>query len=316
MKNLFSLVVLCVIFPISAQPWGFYAHKTINYNAVFTLPYELFQFYKPNINYIREHAVTADQRRYVNASEAPKHYIDIDAYEIALPLDTIRLSWQQAIDIFGEDSLKEHGIAPWNIMWLKYQLTEAFYHKDYTNILRLSADLGHYIGDIHVPLHTTHNYNGQHSNQEGIHGLWESRLPELFLPDYGLFLIRATYLEDVQETVWQRISESYGAKDSVLHMELSSTEKVGQANKYAMEPRGRQLVKTYNSRFCKHYHKQLNNMVERRMRAAIELTGSVWYTAWVDAGQPALNPDSTYTAKPVLFQKDSVQILGRPEPSH
>jgi hypothetical protein len=29
-------------------------------------------------------------------------------------------------------------------------------------------------------------------------------------------------------------------------------------------------------------------MVERRMRASIKMTGDLWYTAWVDAGQPDL----------------------------
>ena len=32
----------------------------------------------------------------------------------------------------------------------------------------------------------------------------------------------------------------------------------------------------------------LSGMVERRMRASIARVGSVWYTAWVDAGQPDL----------------------------
>ena len=30
-------------------------------------------------------------------------------------------------------------------------------------------------------------------------------------------------------------------------------------------------------------------MVERRLRAAIIAVGSIWYSAWVDAGQPDLS---------------------------
>ena len=30
-------------------------------------------------------------------------------------------------------------------------------------------------------------------------------------------------------------------------------------------------------------------MVERRMRASIIAVGSIWYTAWVDAGKPNLD---------------------------
>jgi hypothetical protein len=29
-------------------------------------------------------------------------------------------------------------------------------------------------------------------------------------------------------------------------------------------------------------------MVERQMRASVKMIGDVWYTAWVDAGQPDL----------------------------
>jgi hypothetical protein len=37
------------------------------------------------------------------------------------------------------------------------------------------------------------------------------------------------------------------------------------------------------------YHLRLNQMVERRLKASILGVGSMWYTAWVNAGQPDLN---------------------------
>ncbi|MGB1318222.1 MAG: hypothetical protein ACPG5W_08450, partial [Flavobacteriales bacterium] len=40
--------------------------------------------------------------------------------------------------------------------------------------------------------------------------------------------------------------------------------------------------------YSEEYHKRLNGMVERRMRAAIHTIGSYWYTCWVNAGQPNL----------------------------
>src|SRR5690606_11742694 len=47
---------------------------------VFTLPPEMIKFYKKNIEYITEHAVDPDKRRYAVEGEAPRHYIDIDHY--------------------------------------------------------------------------------------------------------------------------------------------------------------------------------------------------------------------------------------------
>jgi hypothetical protein len=68
--------------------------------------------------------------------------------------------------------LIDHGIVPWHILKVKYWLTQAMKDHDYKQILKLSADIGHYIADAHVPLHTTENYSGQLTNQHGIHGLW------------------------------------------------------------------------------------------------------------------------------------------------
>lgn len=36
-------------------------------------------FYKAN-DYITEHAVSADKRRYVDSTEAPRHFFDADHY--------------------------------------------------------------------------------------------------------------------------------------------------------------------------------------------------------------------------------------------
>jgi hypothetical protein len=59
------------------------------------------------------------------------------------------------------------------------RLTNAFREKDQARILKLSAEIGHYVADAHVPLHASTNHNGQLTGQEGIHAFWESRIPEL-----------------------------------------------------------------------------------------------------------------------------------------
>ena len=58
--------------------------------------------------------------------------------------------------------------------------------------------------------------------------------------------------------------------------------------KYAYEPRGKNIVKTYSLPYSTAYHKALGGMVERRIRKSVVVLGSIWYTAWVDAGQPNL----------------------------
>jgi len=315
MKWLF-LFIGCFAFQPTCVSWGFTAHKTINYSSVFILPKEMFGFYKKHIAFLEANAVKPDMRRYIDPEEGARHYLDVDFFEDALPLDSIPHRWDSAMAMYGNDTLQEHGIVPWHIMKMKYWLTLAFAEHDYAGILRLSADLGHYIGDLHVPLHTTENYNGQLSNQEGIHGLWESRLVELNLNHIDLFIGSATYIPNLNDSLWKALEESYRLTDSVFQIEKKITEDHKDAWKYTFENRKSQLVKTYSKPFCRLYYNQLNKMVQRRLRASIEMTASVWMTAWVDAGQPDLDEDVEWLPIVDTSQQfvDSMSILGRPEP--
>src|SRR5690606_32801322 len=94
-----------------------------------------------------------------------------------------------------------------------------FKTKDARAILKLAADLGHYIADANVPLHTTENYNGQLTGQHGIHGLWESRLPELFTDEYDFFVGKASYVDNIQLQAWEAVIQAHEALDSVLLFE-------------------------------------------------------------------------------------------------
>ena len=304
--TIFIFLLFCGI-PLTVQSWGFFGHRTINHSAVFTLPPELFSFYKTHIEQITDEAVNPDKRRYIIETEAPRHYLDADFYEKVIPLDTIPKSYDSAVAQFGKETVLAHGIVPWHLIRVQWWLTKAFMEKDIASILRLSADLGHYVGDLHVPLHSTANYNGQLTNQRGIHGLWESRLPELHAHRYDFLVGKATYISDIPNMVWERFEESYSLKDSVLSLERILTTQVEEGKKFSFEVRGSQVVSTYSEHFSALYHNRLNNMVERRLQKSIHLLGSLWFTAWVDAGQPDLSMlvNFDYTKDTTL---DSVEI--------
>ncbi|MBL1279095.1 MAG: S1/P1 Nuclease [Fluviicola sp.] len=275
----------------SQKKWGFFGHKRINRVATFTLPPEMFGFYKEHIEYLTEHAVDPDKRRYAVDGEAQRHYVDIDHYSEhgENPFEIVPRRWKDAVEKFSEDTLQAYGIVPWHIMVMKYRLQRAFESKNVDLILKYSADIGHYIGDANVPLHTTENYNGQLTDQKGIHGLWESRLVEINYKNYDYFVGKADYLENLEERIWQGVMAAHFALDSVFQMELDVTKDLGTDKKYSFEQRGSITTRVYSYEFSQEYHRRMNGMVERRLRSAISTVGSVWYTAWVDAGQPDLS---------------------------
>lgn len=393
------IVVLGIFFtafrPTPPPTWGFFGHRKINRHAVFTLPPELILFYKKHIDYVTEHAVDADKRRYASSHEAPRHFMDLDRYGespfadlprnwtdalmqftaiyfidekqdtqllltapvkeadslIALnpgltaepfskvskkdfrrffiqnilpdyyeerweiPVDSLaRLLNVQRLNcttVFAEDRFSEHGILPYHLEQMIFRLTEAFREKDVRKILRHSADIGHYIADAHVPLHTTQNYNGQLTGQDGIHAFWESRLPELFAEEeYDFWAGKAILIERPNDFFWNIVLESHSLVDSVLAIERSLRTEFPADRQLCHEMRGNVLIKTQCEEFAEAYNKRLGGMVEKQMQASIWAVGSAWYTAWVLAGQPDLREMVDLTAGKI---PDSADVEGPEE---
>jgi len=374
-----------------APEWGFFGHKRINRMAVMTLPPQMMVFFKPNIDYLTDHAADPDMRRYAVNWEAPRHYIDLDEYQVAgkdydllwidallnnceikgvsVAGDTLLLynkarrdtasaaaqdAWKsyffkevmwrfssddktlnadslsafvrrQGMDVpafttvFFTETLSAHGILPWNLQQMQKRLTNAFREKDSKLILKICADIGHYIGDAHVPLHTTSNYNGQKTNQYGIHGFWESRIPELFADaSYDYFVGKPEYIERPSTYFWNVIFESHKLVDSVLSIEWALRSAISADQQICPDVRQGKQVLTQCREFAAAYQANMRGMVERRMVAAIHAVASSWYSAWLDAGSPDLTEmdvkPALATDEEELKQKfENGKILGRPE---
>jgi len=288
---------LCLVL-LGCSGWGFYSHRLINRLAVFTLPSELMGFYKANLEYIEESAVNPDRRRYAVKGEAECHFIDLDHYpERPGSMPVSQMDWEEAVCVFGQDSLEAHGILPWNLMRVYWRLRDAFAERNPERILKISADLGHYVGDANVPLHTTSNYDGQQTGQHGLHAFWESRLPELYSGRYDLLSGQATYVPDVGARIWEDILRGHRMVDSVVTMERQLFQRRG-AVKFSYETRGRVTARVVSAEYAAAYHELLKGMVERQLRNSARTTGDLWFTAWLEAGQPDLSGLEHYRPGP------------------
>ncbi|MFC0516320.1 zinc dependent phospholipase C family protein [Mucilaginibacter angelicae] len=311
-RIILSITGACLIMLCSS--WGFFAHYRINRLAVFTLPKAMAGFYRANIDYITEHAVSADKRRYVDSSEAPRHFFDADRYG-KKSFEAMPKKWNAAIAKYSKDTIIKYGTVPWAIQYQYYRLVRAFKAHDTTTILNASAYLGHYIADAHVPLHLTQNYNGQLTGQTGIHALWESRLPELFADHYNCYAGKARYVENPLNEAFRICRATYKSVDTVLHFERILNKTYPQDKKYELVQHGKKQVNDYSAAYSQAYHKMLKGMVARQMRASILSVGSFWYSAWVDAGQPDLNKliaqPLTVDQKTELQQEEAMYRSGK-----
>lgn len=223
---------------------------------------------------------------------------------------------------FFRENLSAHGILPWHLQKMQRDLTNAFRRHDTKRILRLCADMGHYIGDAHVPLHTTSNYNGQKTGQTGIHGFWESRIPELFADEqYDYFVGKPEYIARTTDYFWDMVLNSNSMVDSVLGIERQMRATFPQDRQMCPDMRGKAVVITQCRDFAGAYQSALDGMVERQLRGAIHAVACAWYTAWVDAGQPDLsNLEQPVATEEERKEEDELKkkysegrILGRAE---
>ena len=287
MKRTLLIIASCLFAP-NCFCWGFFAHQKINYYAVFLLPPEMMVLFKPHIDFLSEHATDPDKRRYAVKNEGPRHFIDIDHYG-PYPYQELPRKWTDALTKYGKDSLEAYGIVPWQCQFMLTRLTTAFKEKVFSKILKTSADIGHYIADAHVPLHTNSNHDGQFTKQKGIHAFWESRVPELLADkEFDFFIGQAAYIPDVSAFTWRIVLESAKAADSVLGFEKELSSRFPAGRKYSYEERKGKVIRQYSAAYTIAYNKMLGGMIERRMRQSVFATASLWYTAWINAGQPDL----------------------------
>jgi hypothetical protein len=291
----FVLISSLLLSSVSALfAWGVWGHQHINHAAVFALPDSMRVFFFDHIDYMTEEAAVPDIRKYAigDKTESYKHYIDIEAYGDH-PFEALPETWDAAKEKYTEDTLNKYGILPWWVEHMETELTNAFKEKRVDAILFLAADLGHYVADATMPLHTSINYDGQFTGQRGIHAFWESQLPELFGNSYNFHVAPAHYLPDVNAEIWNIIKESHGQIDSLLTIEKRLHASFPPDKIYKTNSNGKIIKNSYGEAihsyaYAKAYHDALHGQVENQLRYAIQEVADFWYTAWVNAGRPDL----------------------------
>ena len=282
------LAVLLVVMVIALSSWGFLIHHTTTQLAIYELPKAMQPFFYKSMKVLVKDCTRPDERRNSDPTEATKHFIDMEAYgdSAAYKMPT---NWDAAIAKYGKDSLLKYGYVPYHIIVMKDKLTAAFKANDTAKILFFAADMAHYIEDAHVPLHTSLNYDGQLTNQKGLHALWESVTPEVEMGSYNLYSKhKATYLSNIEEAIWTDVRATNDLLADVFAKEKELTAQLPDSLKYKTVFRYGKKIKYYTQAFAKAYGESLKPSINQQLIQSANLVADFWYTAWVDAGKPDL----------------------------
>lgn len=286
-RVLFTATAIFTIVLFSS--WGFLVHKTTEQLAVYQLPEQMRSFFYKNMDYIVYNAPRPDVRRNTDSTEAPKHFIDLEMYGDSAAWKMPCL-WDDAVKKYSADTLYAYGYVPYVINNVQNKLTQAFKSGNKDSILFYAADLGHYLGDANVPLHTSVNYDGQLTNQKGLHSLWETMVPQIEITNYNLFTDhKATYIANPEKEIWNTIRKSNSLVADLLAKEIEVSKQFTDSTKFRVQIRRGQEVKSFSTAFAKAYAASLKNTVNQQLIASANLIADFWYTAWVNAGKPDLS---------------------------
>ncbi|WP_051718964.1 zinc dependent phospholipase C family protein [Hymenobacter sp. IS2118] len=307
-KTLLPLLLAALVLASgTAGAWGFFGHRTITQVAVYELPASMQAFYYRHMTELVRQSTAPDERRNDDPTEAPKHFIDVDHFSEDNPFGKMPRQYEKAVAKFTADTLQKYGTVPWVIIETKNKLTEAFRQRDTVGIVTYSAELSHYMGDAYVPLHTTINYDGQLTDQKGLHSLWESQLPERFINDYKLFGDEAKYIKDPLAAVWTVVQESFGFVGETFDR-ASKIEKTMKPDvRFTFSHRYGKTTRRYSDAFADEYEKAVGGMVSYRMKMAPTMISSLWLTAWQDAGKPNLN-ELMHLGRPTKVEKEKLTV--------
>lgn len=262
---------LCLVACPPAYAWGPAAHRIINTWAVETLPPEVRGFFEANRQFLVDHSNDPDAWIQKDRYERKRHFIYLDKYGL-FPYLNLPHSFQRAVTQHGSGRINRDGLLPWHIGEYSLRLTNALKAHNLEEAKLAATALGHYVADAHNPLHTTQNFDGHLSGQTGL----ASRFGVRLVDRYTNFLIfhsdEAAKIDDPTEYAFEIVLEAHTWVNHIILADRRSLEG---------------LV-DFNDDYLDRFYTQVGSIAMRGMNAAARDTGSYWYTAWLNAGRPAV----------------------------
>lgn len=263
--------------------WGYDVHKRINYKAAQILEGPLGAFTQHHADALAMYAPVADYIKNTYTDEFHRHFIDADLYA-EYPFTELFTDYETLVDLYGEEKIKKWGSAPWAIEKSANILIKMFKQQRWDEAVFYMGYLGHYVADLHMPLHTCANYNGQLTGNDGIHFRWESRMVDELIPEFDAkgdvitidnFVESALNITQESFSVYPRLIKA----DSIARKHLTKDQQAG-LNTY------KKLH--YEDRYLKILYAETEDVIHDRLGKAVTLTASFWLSCWKAAGSPPL----------------------------
>jgi hypothetical protein len=300
---LFTLIILVFKFE-DAGSWGFEAHKKItelaidiilnlnDFKGVDNKKLENFKkFLSENKAIIIERCIEPDMIRNEDKDEQYNHFIDIDRYG-EYPFNELPRDKAKAIEKYGFSVVQKNGLLPWRIVEFIDSLAYSISTNDKVKILKYLSWLAHYVEDAHQPLHVTENYDGQLTNQPGIHSRFETELVKYLISKNELSfnaedllgnLKKNALVKDKVNFAFNIVLESYRFIDEILKADIFAKSQIPPEKLYKVEKRNGRTRYIYSEEYYSIMSDKLKSLVYERMSTSAVRLALTWLTALQDA---------------------------------
>jgi hypothetical protein len=283
-------VVFALLIPQPAAAWGFEAHRFISERAIDLLPPELAPFFRRYRDQFVEHTIDPDLWRNAGfEAEPPRHFMDLDAYGKPSATNPPR-DYEAAVAKFGREMVDKNGLVPWRTQEIYDRLLKAFQRQADPNasfaandIWFFSAVISHYIGDAHVPLHSVLNYDGQLTNQHGIHSRFESELFTRYRPELVIRPAAPKPITQARDFVFDALLASFAEVEPLLTADRRAV-----AGKTV-----------YDDDYFAKLFRDTQPILEKRLNESITAVAGAIIGAWERAGRPAVPAERKSTPRKV-----------------
>jgi len=281
-------ILLLLIVPLTLFAWGEKGHRIVNSLAIDASASKLPEFMNAARDDLIYNANEPDHWREesgtpMNIAQAPDHFFDSELWGPISTIESDRYKFMEKVAA-KKIELARIGYLPYAIVEYYGRLVNALrrWRKAKTPLERESARadavhyagvMGHYVGDASQPMHVSIHYNGwldsvanpnNYTKDRGLHARYETA-----------YVNAAVDIANVKPKVRppQRLTDVFGAVKQHLiqgFVELEpmyQLEKTGEFNPEQPRAKGTDVIATQIAR-------------------AGTMLGSLWYTAWLESGEP------------------------------
>ncbi len=274
-KRLKTTLAALLLFPGVVFGWGGRLHMDIARAAAKDVPNDM-AAWREYADVLSRYSIYPDLWKGDDKAEGDRHYIDLERFT-GVPVTNLPADLAACANLPKRKHGNGDGIAPWIIMDVQRKLTGAMASNQWIEATRLAAALAHYVGDVHQPLHTTDRYDGRYDSEgHGYHWRWEEQMPKDFW--------RSSMLKPAPA---QKIDDPWGA--TLLWIDQSH-EKVGTILKMEREAARTNQGDLASAGYYQALWTGTKDVFVSQANAAATDLASLWYTAWIHAGCPAIPP--------------------------